>query len=163
MTRWRKETTITLLVMAALWQVSSFFLPEYLMPGVQTLVPELLATLREPATYGHILMSALRIVVAFAFSVLVGIAIGVLMGISTKAERYLLPALQVLMGVPALSLILVAAIWFRAAEVRVFFVIVVIAMPIMVLNTLDGIKGIQRELTDMLVSFRQTAGSGYSS
>jgi ABC-type nitrate/sulfonate/bicarbonate transport system permease component len=39
-------------------------------------------------------------------------------------------------------------------ELRVFFVIVAIALPIMVLNTLDGIKGIQRELTDMLVSFR---------
>jgi NitT/TauT family transport system permease protein len=76
------------------------------------------------------------------------------MGVNQKAERYLLPALQVLMGVPALSLILVAAIWFRMAELRVFFVIVVIAMPIMVLNTLDGIKGIQRELTEMLVSFR---------
>jgi ABC-type nitrate/sulfonate/bicarbonate transport system permease component len=60
------------------------------------------------------------------------------------------------MGIPALSLILVAVIWFRGAEIRVFFVIVAIALPIMVLNTLDGIKGIPRELTEMLISFRPT-------
>ena len=141
-------------MLVGLWQISSLFLPPYLVPGVQALWPEFLVTLSEPATYGHILASLIRIVVAFAFSVVVGVALGVWMGVSEKTERYAMPALQVLMGIPALSLILVAVIWFRGMEVRVFFVIVAIALPIMVLNTLDGIKGIQRELTDMLVSFR---------
>lgn len=152
----RKETVITLLAMAGLWQVSSLFLPEYLMPGIQALWPELVKTLSEPSTYGHIVASMLRIVAAFAFSVVVGVALGIWMGVSMRIERYVMPALQVLMGIPALSLILVAVIWFRGAELRVFFVIVAIALPIMVLNTLDGIKGIPRELTEMLVSFRPT-------
>ena len=150
----RKETVITLLALASLWQASSAVLPEYLVPGFEKLVPELITTLSDPASYGHILASTLRIVVAFLFSVVVGVAFGVVMGVNGKAERYLMPAFQVLMGVPALSLILIAVIWFRAMELRVFFVIVVVALPIMVLNTLDGIKGIQRELTEMLVSLR---------
>lgn len=150
----RKETAITLIVMAGLWQVSSLFLPEYLVPGFEKLVPELMLTLREPTTYGHILASTLRILVAFSFSVAAGVALGVMMGVNPRIERYLMPAFQVLMGVPALSLILIAVIWFRAMELRVFFVIVVIALPIMVLNTLDGIKGIHRELTEMLVAYR---------
>jgi NitT/TauT family transport system permease protein len=156
MARFRTETTITLLVMAALWQTSSFFLPEYLVPGVQKLWPELLSILSDPTTYEHIVASTLRIVVAFAVSVIAGVALGIFMGVNSTVERYVLPALQVMMGIPALSLVLVAVIWFRGMELRVFFVIVVIAMPIMVLNTLEGIKGIQRELTEMLVSLRPT-------
>ena len=152
----RKETVITLLVMAGLWQVASLFLPEYLMPGIQALWPELVKTLSDPSTYGHIVASMLRIVAAFVFSVVVGVSLGIWMGVSLRIERHVMPALQVLMGIPALSLILVAVIWFRGAELRVFFVIVAIALPIMVLNTLDGIKGIPRELTEMLVSFRPT-------
>ena len=153
--RWvRKETVITLLVLAGLWQISSFFVPSYLVPGVQTLWPEFVTTLSDSATYGHIFASLARILAAFAFSVVVGIALGVWMGVSGKVERYVTPALQVLMGVPALSLILAAVIWFRGTEVQVFFVIVAIALPIVVLNTLDGIKGIPRDLTEMLISFR---------
>ena len=153
--RWlRKETLTTLAVLMGLWQLSSLFLPSYLVPGFQLLVPELIGTLSQWETYGHILASLARIVAAFVFSVLAGVAIGIAMGVSNKMERYLMPALQVLMGIPALSLILAAVIWFRGMEVRVFFVIVAIALPIMVLNTLDGIKGIPRDLTEMLHSFR---------
>jgi NitT/TauT family transport system permease protein len=152
--QFRKETVITLLALAGLWQLTSFFLPQYLFPGIQTLWPELVTTLSERATYGHILASLLRIIAAFAVSVVAGVALGVWMGVSDKVEHYVSPALQVLMGIPALSLILVAVIWFREMEVRVFFVIVAIALPIVVLNTVDGIKGIPRELTEMLVSFR---------
>lgn len=156
--RWlRKETIITLLVMAGLWQVSSLFLPQYLVPGIQTLAPELVSTLLQPETYGHILASLVRIVVAFAFSVVVGVALGIWMGMSKKAESYLIPALQVLMGIPALSLILAAVIWFRGMELRVFFVIVAIALPIVVLNTLDGIKAIPHDLMEMLASFRPSS------
>jgi NitT/TauT family transport system permease protein len=152
----RKETAVTLLTMAGLWQISSLFLPDYLVPGLQTLWPELVTTLATPSTYGHVLASLLRIVVAFAFSVVVGVALGLWMGVRESVERYATPALRVLMGIPALSLILVAVIWFRDMEVRVFFVIVAIALPIMVLNTADGIKAIPKDLTEMLVSFRPT-------
>jgi NitT/TauT family transport system permease protein len=152
----RKETVVTLVALAVLWQFSSLFFPEYLVPGFQILLPEFVTVLTTPVSYEHILASLLRIIVAFSFSVVAGVAIGIGMGVSDTAERYLIPALRVLMGIPALSLILVAVIWFRVMEVRVFFVIVAIALPIMVLNTLDGIKAIQKELSDMLLSFRPT-------
>src|SRR3954453_14098881 len=115
----RKETIVTVLAMAGLWQISSLFLPNYLVPGLQTLWPELVATLSTPSTYGHVFASLLRIVIAFAFSVLAGVALGVWMGVRESVERYATPALWVLMGIPALSLILVAVIWFRDMEVRV--------------------------------------------
>ncbi len=152
-----KETIITLAVLAGLWQLSSLFFPDYLVPGFQSLVPELVTTLASPVSYQHIGASLVRIVVGFSISVVAGVAIGVVMGVDQRIERYLMPALRVLMGIPALSLILVAVIWFREMEVRVFFVIVAIALPIMVLNTLDGIKAIQKDLSDMLLSFRPTA------
>lgn len=150
----RRETIVTLLLLAGFWQFLSFFFPPYLLPGFQELVPQLGKTLAAPITYQHIGVSFSRTVVSLLAAVVVGTGLGVVMGISRRLESYLAPVVRFIMGVPALSWILVAVIWFRQMEVRVFFVIFAIALPIMILNTLDGIKAIPKDLYDMLLSFR---------
>lgn len=151
-----RASLVTFAAMAVAWQVLSFFFPPYLIPGFQAIIPNFIELIFRPSTYIHAGVSLLRILIAFALSALFGIGVGLLMGLWHRAEAYLLPLVRFIMGVPALSWILIGVIWFRSSEVRVFFVMFVITFPILTLNTLDGIKSAPKELYDMLLSFRPT-------
>ena len=60
------------------------------------------------------------------------------------------------MAVPVVSWILFAILWFRGVEFRILFVLVVVCAPVFVVDTLDGMRSVQRELRDMMRSFRPT-------
>lgn len=152
--RTRQSTLVALLGLAALWQVLSSFFPPYLIPGFQTIIPSLFELVVQLSTYQHAVASLVRIVASFLISSAFGVTVGLLMGMDRRVEAYTLPFVRFIMGVPALSWVLIGVIWFRSAELRVFFVMFVIIFPILTLNTLDGIKNTPKELYDMLLSFR---------
>lgn len=156
--RVKYSTLIALLALAAVWQILSFFFPPYLIPGFQTLIPTFVDLLVRLSTYQHTLASLLRILVSFLISSAFGVGVGLIMGTDRRAEAYVLPFVRFIMGVPALSWVLIGVIWFRSPELRVFFVMFVIIFPILALNTLDGIKNTPKELYDMLLSFRPSRG-----
>jgi ABC-type nitrate/sulfonate/bicarbonate transport system permease component len=60
------------------------------------------------------------------------------------------------MAVPVVSWILFAVLWFRGVEFRILFVLVVVCAPVFVVDTLDSMRNVPRELRDMMRSFRPT-------
>ena len=58
------------------------------------------------------------------------------------------------MAVPVVSWILFAVLWFRGVEFRILFVLVVVCAPVFVVDTLDSMRDVSRELRDMMRSFR---------
>ncbi|MET0277137.1 MAG: ABC transporter permease subunit, partial [Pseudorhodoplanes sp.] len=70
---------------------------------------------------------------------------------------YLHPMIRILMAVPVVSWILFAILWFRGVEFRILFVLVVVCAPVFVVDTLDGMRSVPRELRDMMRSFRPTS------
>jgi NitT/TauT family transport system permease protein len=69
-------------------------------------------------------------------------------------ERYLMPLVKLLMAVPVLCWILFAVLWFRQREVRIAFILVVVCAPIFLIDALDGMHGVSRELRDMVRALR---------
>ena len=61
------------------------------------------------------------------------------------------------MAVPVVSWILFAVLWFRGVEFRILFVLVVVCAPVFVVDTLDSMRDVSRELRDMMRSFRPTS------
>jgi ABC-type nitrate/sulfonate/bicarbonate transport system permease component len=61
------------------------------------------------------------------------------------------------MAVPVVSWILFAVLWFRGVEFRILFVLVVVCAPVFVVDTLDSMRNVPRELRDMMRSFRPTS------
>jgi len=47
-------------------------------------------------------------------------------------------------------------LWFKWVEFRIAFVLVVVCGPVFLVDFLDGMKGVSRELREMLQSFRPT-------
>ena len=64
--------------------------------------------------------------------------------------------IRLLMAVPVVSWILFAVLWFPGVEFRICFVLVVVCGPVFLIDTLDAMRGVPRELRNMLQSFRPT-------
>jgi NitT/TauT family transport system permease protein len=72
-------------------------------------------------------------------------------------ERYLMPLIKLLMAVPVLCWILFAVLWFRQREVRIAFILVVVCGPIFIIDVLDGMHAVSKDLRDMVRALRPSA------
>ena len=152
----QREALIAFAALIAVWQVMSLFFPSYLVPGIQDIAARFVGLLGSPRAWQAIVATVLRILVGLALGFAVGLTLGTLMGLSSSVERYAKPLLHFLMGVPALCWTIIAIIWFANVEVRVLFVMLVVAFPVFTIQILDAIRGVQKDLSDMLLAFRPT-------
>jgi NitT/TauT family transport system permease protein len=75
---------------------------------------------------------------------------------SQSLEKYLHPMIRLLMAVPVVSWILFAVLWFRGVEFRIAFVLIAVCGPVFLVDSLDAMRGVSRELRGMMRSFRPT-------
>jgi NitT/TauT family transport system permease protein len=59
--------------------------------------------------------------------------------------------------VPVVCWILFAVLWFRDREVRIAFILIMVCAPIFLIDVLDGMHGISRDLRDMVRALRPSA------
>ena len=149
------EPAITsLAILAIVWHVASQFMPDYLVPPVPRIAEEFLNAFY--SYFDDFLATIFRIAAGLGVAFAVGTALGILMGIFRSVERRLIPIIDFIMGIPALSWVLIVIIWLAETEARILTILLLVNFPIFAHNTLDGIKGIPKEPRDMVWSFRPT-------
>jgi sulfonate transport system permease protein len=110
-------------------------------------------TLRSGALLHHIAVSAQRALLGLAIGGSIGFGLGLLNGVSPMAERFLDSSLQMLRNVPHLAIIPLVILWFGIGEeAKLFLVAVGVFFPVY-LNTLHGIRHIDRGLVEMARSY----------
>ncbi len=78
-----------------------------------------------------------------------GIGLGLLLGLSRTAWRYSMASIEVMRAIPPVSLVPVALLIFGfSLRMELMIIIFVSAWPVLV-NTIDGIRGIRAELLDV--------------
>ena len=154
--RARREAAVSLGFIAALWQVSSYFLPPILAPSLLEIARELWNIVGTRAEVVHIAATVARILVSLVLSFLIGGVFGLLMALFPAVRRYGQPLLHMIQGVPALSWVVFAVIWFAQPEVRILFVLVITAVPNFALHLHDAVRGIPRDLWELTRAFRAT-------
>jgi NitT/TauT family transport system permease protein len=152
-----RETSATIVVIAALllaMEISSRYVPDYIMPSPIVVGRAIwkLAT----SEYGHVLITLGRLLGAMLFSAVAGILLGLAMGVSATMRPFIRALVVIDTGIPALSWILLAVFWFKNPETRIFFILTLILLPFYALNIYDGIRALQKDLIDMIESFRPT-------
>ena len=151
---WPKETIVTLLAFAVLWHIGSLLLPPFVVPGWGRIAK----SLADIASHPHsIAITVARVGVALVVSFALGLVAAMAMYRSGVIERYFMPMVKVLMAVPVLCWILFAVLWFRDREIRIAFILVVVCAPIFVIDLLDGMRGISKDLRDMVRALRPSA------
>jgi NitT/TauT family transport system permease protein len=105
---------------------------------------------------GAIISTFIRIIVGLGSAFVVGVSSGVAMGMSSVIRGYGETFVKFLTGIPGLSWVLIAVLWFGNVELRIVFVLFMVLFPWYSLSTMDAVRGIPRDYTDMVKSFRFT-------
>ena len=133
-------------------QIGSAYIPAYILPSPISVVRSLYESL--VTTYDQILITILRLIISLLVSIAAGTAIGIVTGTIASRRPYLRALVYIDTGIPALSWMLMAVFWFKNPELRMFFILVVIVVPIYALNIHDGIRAMPKEWLEMCESFR---------
>jgi ABC-type nitrate/sulfonate/bicarbonate transport system permease component len=145
------ETAVSLFVLAATWQIVSYFAPPFAVPGWERIGKAILGLPIE-----SVVITLVRVMVALALSFVGGLTVAIAMYSMKPIERFGMPIVKLLMAIPVICWILFAVLWFRWAELRIAFVLVVVCCPVFIVDFLDGMKGVSKDLRDMMWSFRPT-------
>jgi len=150
----RYETVAALAGLAAVWQIVSLFVPHFLFPSVPEIAERLFAIFTSPKSIADALETSLRILAGLAGAFVLGSLLAVPMARSARVERYVYPLLNFNQGIPALSWVVIAIIWFRGIEFRIFFIMVMTTLPAFTFQVLDAYRGMSKDLFEMTLAFR---------
>jgi NitT/TauT family transport system permease protein len=145
-------TAIVVVAIIVLMQIGSAFIPPYILPSPVSVARSLFESLT--TDFLQILITIVRLLISLLLSITVGTAIGIITGTMPRVRPYLRALVLIDTGIPALSWMLMAVFWFKDPEVRMFFIMFVIVVPIYALNVHDGIRAMPKEWLDMCESFR---------
>jgi NitT/TauT family transport system permease protein len=151
-----RQTLVSLLVFAVCWEVLSHLAPVLGIPPFA--IPSLVRIAKSVATVTPIdvAVTLARVMVALVASFVLGLALAMAMYRSEPLEKYLHPLIRILMAVPVVSWILFAVLWFRGVEFRIAFVLIAVCGPVFLVDSLDAMRGVSRDLRGMMRSFRPT-------
>jgi ABC-type nitrate/sulfonate/bicarbonate transport system permease component len=145
---WR-DALVSFVALALVWQGASLVLPKFQVPGLQHVAQSLFGL-----RYDFVLISLARVVFALALSFVIGLAGALAMYLYPRVERFAMPLVRLIMAVPATCWIVFSILWFKGVELRISFVLIVCCAPIFLVDILDGMRGIPRDLREMALSFR---------
>jgi NitT/TauT family transport system permease protein len=151
-----RQTLASLLVFAVCWEALSHLAPYLGIPPFA--VPSFVKIGQSIAhiTTVDIVVTLARVIGALIASFVLGVALAMAMYRSDALDNYLHPMIRILMAVPVVSWILFAVLWFPGVEFRIGFVLVVVCGPVFLIDSLDAMRGVPRELRHMMRSFRPT-------
>ena len=136
------------------WQIASLLLPPYVAPPVAAVFARALAILIHWPTLAEVLATVARTLGGLIGAFVIGGALAAVMGRAAPVARAVTPLLSFIQGIPGLSWVVFAVIWFRGTETRIFFIMVLTALPAFTFQMLDAYRGLARDLAEMVLSFR---------
>lgn len=144
------------IVLAAIWEFASWRLPKYLVPPVSDILWRTLEIIIDFSLLRDVLATAGRIMAGLVGAFLVGGVLAIAMYKSPIIDRFLGPVLNFFQGIPALSWVVFAIIWFKHIEARILFIMVVTALPSFAFQILGALRAMSKDLLEMVLSFRPT-------
>jgi len=148
------QASASIVVLLAAWQIASLFFPHYLFPPVQDVLARTVKILFNWPELLQVLETAGRIFAGLAGAFVLGGMMALAIGRSPRIESYVTPVLGFLQGIPALSWVVIAIIWFHGIEFRIFFIMVLTTLPAFTFQILDAFRSMSKELFEMTMSFR---------
>jgi ABC-type nitrate/sulfonate/bicarbonate transport system permease component len=139
-----------------LWQLAAQFFPPYLFPSLIDVFWRCGEILVTGSMLSDVMSTVFRILAGLIGAFLVGTALALLMARSQAVDRFLSPILSLFQGIPALSWVVFAIIWFHGIEFRIFFIMVVTTLPAFTFQVLGALRAMSKDLVEMVLSFRPT-------
>jgi ABC-type nitrate/sulfonate/bicarbonate transport system permease component len=145
-------------VLVVIWWFASAGSKDFYFPPLEKIVQVFPETWFGPRMVDDVLPSLLRLAVGYAAALLLGIGLGILIGVNSKLRAVVEPLLEFLRAIP--PPVLVPILMLMAGIGNTMKVLVIISgcvWPIL-LNTVEGVRGVDEVLTDTCRSYRIRGG-----
>lgn len=140
------------------WEIAAILInSEFVLPRIESVLAILLAPTVDILGSGSLIDNALlsieRVLLGFGLAAVVGIPVGIVMGYWKGAENFLDPTIQLFRPIPPLAWIPLALAWFKTGLVSMTFIIFIGAVFSVLLNTVDGVKSVNRTWIESAYTF----------
>lgn len=99
-------------------------------------------------------LTILRLLAGLAVGVAAGTAVGALLGLFPRVYGIFSPYIGLMQSVPPISWLVLALIWFGFNGKASVFIVIVATLPIMAINTIEGVRNIDAKLLQMAYIYR---------
>jgi NitT/TauT family transport system permease protein len=152
-TSWRRPIlralSIALFVLAwhlaTLWDLDAYVRFQNI-PSPGEVLAEAVELFGSRSFYVHILASLERIWLGFAIATVLGVGLGLLIGWFALAEDILFPPIELLRPIPAVAWVPISIMLWPTERSSIVFITALGAFFPIVLNTIHGVEGIDRQL-----------------
>jgi ABC-type nitrate/sulfonate/bicarbonate transport system permease component len=141
-------------VLLATWWFASAGSHDFYKPPLETIIRVFPSTWTLARIQDDVVPSVLRLLVGYAMAVLVGIALGVLVGANRSVRALLEPVLEFLRAIPPPVLVPILILVAGFGDTTKVLVITVGAVWPVLLNTVEGVRGLDEVLVDTCRSYR---------
>ena len=136
------------------WEIASWHMPVFLLPGPYAVGQSLWSLLTTPAGLAQTGASLFHVGVALVLAFVVGTLIALLpyyvSGLRLAIDGRLTPFLN---SFPGIGWTLLAIIWLGLGLRTVIFAVAIILVPFMIINIREGVRTVDRDLIEMATSF----------
>jgi ABC-type nitrate/sulfonate/bicarbonate transport system permease component len=149
---------LLILLLLVLWELASDFrlVDPFFLPPVRSIAAAGVALVQSGDLLNHLGSSAWRLAVGYGLGVILAIAMGLLIGYYREAHKAFSPLIELLRPLPSAALIPVAILFLGIGDGMKIFIIAWAAFFPVVINTSDGVRGVDTVLLDTARTFQLT-------
>ena len=151
-----RPVIIDLIAVAVLWEISTYYFPPAIVPPLGDIGRAIWDIFSQWKNLASLLATSIRVLVALLLSFTGGTILGICMGSFPSVRTYARPLLHMIQGVPALSWVVFAVIWFAQVEIRIAFILLIGTLPAFALYTDSAVQSVSLDLVQLGQAFRAT-------
>jgi ABC-type nitrate/sulfonate/bicarbonate transport system permease component len=141
-------------VLLVTWWFASADSQSFYQPPLETIIKAFPGTWTADRLRGDVLPSLIRLIIGYGVALLAGIALGVLVGANRRLRALVEPILEFLRAIPPPVLVPVLILVAGLGNPTKVLVIVVGGIWPVLLNTVEGVRGVDDVLADTCRSYR---------
>lgn len=136
------------------WQVSASLSHSYYFPPLAKIFAVFASSWRPAALEARLVASLTRLGIGFAVAVVLGIGVGIPLGRSAALRSMLNPVIEFCRAIPAPALLPAAIVFLGVGDTMKVFVIAVVCLWPVLLNAIDGSRGVDQVMVDTARTYR---------
>jgi ABC-type nitrate/sulfonate/bicarbonate transport system permease component len=144
---------LSIATLAVLWEVAGRMMDTTLIPPLSKIASAWLRLLMNGKLLENLVTSLWTLTAGFFLAVILGIIIGVLMGRFRSVEHFLDLYINALMSAPMTAFVPLLIMWFGLGVESRIAVVFLFAFFVIVINTMTGVKQVDRIFVEMARSF----------
>ena len=139
-----------------LWLIVSWLFGR--VPGPVEVVERLVDEFARGEVFGNFGITLYRFAVGVLLATAVGVLIGVMMGLSRLSRAFFESPVLVALSIPAIIWSFLTVMWFGFGNLSPILTTFLTAVPFVIVNVAQGVRGVSRDLRDMSSTYQVPLG-----